>query len=143
MALQQKLCSTQVENFLAHVVAWARRRGDIPNVALAGSHAHGTARPDSDIDLVLLVEQKEAFTKDLSWASELGTVERHVIKEFGVLTAVIVWFAEVGEVEFGIARPSWADVPVDAGTRQVVTDGVRILHDSDGRLSELIKAVEE
>ena len=134
-------CAPHVECFLSEVVSWARSRGDIANIALAGSQAHGTARPDSDIDLVLLVKDKEVLTEDRSWLSLLGTVERVAVKQFGVLTSVIAWFKEIGEVEFGIAWPSWADIPVDAGTRQVVTDGIRILDDPDGRLRELVKAV--
>ena len=42
------------------------------------------------------------------------------------------------EVEVGIAEPSWAATdPVDPGTRRVVTDGLRILHDPDRRLAPL------
>jgi hypothetical protein len=42
------------------------------------------------------------------------------------------------EVEVGIAEPVWAATdPVDPGTRRVVTDGLRILHDPDGRLAAL------
>jgi hypothetical protein len=38
----------------------------------------------------------------------------------------------------GIAEPAWAATnPVDPGTRRVVTDGLRILHDPDGRLAAL------
>jgi len=40
------------------------------------------------------------------------------------------------EVEVGIGPLSWAQIdPVDAGTRRVVTDGCRILHDPDGNSS--------
>ena len=137
------MCAPRVEHFLSKVVEWTKTRGDIRNVALAGSQAHGTARADSDIDLVFLVEDKSLFTNDLSWLSQLGTVERLEVKEFGVLTSVIASFREIGEVEFGIARPTWVDIPVDAGTRQVVADGIRVLHDPDLRLHELVKAVRE
>lgn len=136
-----KTCAPHVESFLSSVVTWAKERSDITNIALAGSQAHGTARPDSDIDLVFLVSDKSLFTKDLSWLSQLGSVERVEVKEFGVLTSVIAWFVEIGEVEFGIALSTWADIPVDDGTRQVVSDGIRILDDRDNRLSELVTAV--
>jgi len=45
------------------------------------------------------------------------------------------------EVEVGIGPLSWAQIdPVDAGTRRVVTDGCRILHDPDGQLQRLLVA---
>jgi hypothetical protein len=45
------------------------------------------------------------------------------------------------EVELGIGVPSWAAVdPVDAGTRQVVADGIRVLNDRDGTLGALVAA---
>jgi hypothetical protein len=45
------------------------------------------------------------------------------------------------EVEVGLTEPAWAATdPVDPGTRRVVTDGMRILHDPDGRLAALAAA---
>jgi Nucleotidyltransferase domain len=77
----------RVGELLERATAWARRRPDIRGLALVGSWARGSARTDSDVDLVVL-------TTD----------------------------------------------PVDPGTRRVVTDGMRILHDPDGRLAALAAA---
>jgi hypothetical protein len=45
------------------------------------------------------------------------------------------------EVEVGLTEPAWAATdPVDPGTRRVVTDGMRILRDPDGRLAALAAA---
>ncbi|MFJ9286661.1 hypothetical protein ACIRPE_28475, partial [Kitasatospora aureofaciens] len=45
------------------------------------------------------------------------------------------------EVEVGIGSPAWAKTdPVDPGTRRVVTDGARVLHDPAGILAGLLAA---
>jgi predicted nucleotidyltransferase len=44
----------RVPDFLAQPVKWAARRDDELGVALVGSHARGTARPNSDV--VILAE---------------------------------------------------------------------------------------
>jgi len=45
------------------------------------------------------------------------------------------------EIEFGIAYPAWAALtPVDAGTRDVVTDGLQPLYDPTLLLAEVVAA---
>ena len=43
-----------VNIFLTEVVAWASKQDSVIGVSLVGSYAHGQARPDSDVDLVIL-----------------------------------------------------------------------------------------
>ncbi len=45
----------EAHSLLAALAAWARTREDIEGVVLVGSYARGAERPDSDIDVVLLV----------------------------------------------------------------------------------------
>ena len=46
------------------------------------------------------------------------------------------------EVELDVGTPAWASVdPVDPGTRKVVSDGMRVLHDPDGLPAGLVEAV--
>jgi predicted nucleotidyltransferase len=51
----------QMEFFFAKISAWASARPDIHAAALVGSHARGTAKPDSDIDIVLLVDDPNIY----------------------------------------------------------------------------------
>ncbi|GAA2715191.1 hypothetical protein GCM10010429_36100 [Micromonospora olivasterospora] len=45
------------------------------------------------------------------------------------------------EVELGVVPVSWADIdPVDPGTRRVVSDGHRVVHDPAGVLAALSAA---
>ena len=59
----------------------------------------------------------------------------------GELWSRRVWLEKNhGEIEFGFASLSWADVnPLDPGTRSVIADGCRILHDPGKILSRLCK----
>jgi hypothetical protein len=40
-----------------------------------------------------------------------------------------------------MTTPAWARFPIDAGTRQVVSNGMRILLDKEGTLGRLLEAV--
>jgi len=50
----------QAERILQIIVDWAKKQPTIQAVAVVGSHARGTARAESDIDLVLLVTNPRA-----------------------------------------------------------------------------------
>jgi uncharacterized protein len=131
------------------IVDWAKAQPTIQAVAVVGSHARGTARADSDIDFVRLVTDPKAFRADSTWLEAIdwkaiGTRPLNWEDEdYGEL-----WSRRLrldkngGEIEFGFASPSWADVDaVDPGTRRVVADGCCILHDPEKILSRLCAAV--
>jgi len=120
-----------VDGFLDRVARWAGERGDVRAVALVGSHARGTARPDSDVDLMLLTERPRALVEDTAWLTGFGRVLRVVAEDWGRVTSLRVWYAEGLEVEFGLATVEWATRP-DEGTHRVLGDGMRVLLDPDG-----------
>ena len=127
----------EVERLLRKATAWAAARGDVRALALVGWWARGEARADSDVDLVLLTDDVEAYVGDGAWAAELGG--RVVATEpYGVLTSVRVELQSGLELELGVTGPAWAATdPVDPGTRAVVERGMRSLHDPDGLLARL------
>ena len=53
------------------VVAWATAQPKIRAIALVGSHARGIARPDADIDFMLLAMASESFRADTTWVAEI------------------------------------------------------------------------
>ena len=131
----------RVERVLERAVAWARQQPDIRGLALVGSWARGTARAGSDVDLVVLTSRPGRYLADDHWTAALGDAEVVHTHAWGVLTERRLLLDGDLEVEVGITEPAWAATdPVDPGTRRVVTDGLRILHDPDGRLAALADA---
>ena len=112
-------------------------------VGLVGSYARGTARPASDVDLIVLTGSPEALLRSDDWfhlfdpAAELVRVE-----DFGAIQERRLRLPRGLVVDVGIGRPSWAAVdPVDAGTRRVVSDGLAVLYDPINLLGALMLAV--
>lgn len=128
------------------LAAWARGEPGCRALALVGSWARDAARPDSDLDLMLLATDRDRWAGDDRWLrqalDELGFPSAATSPEaYGVTLAWRVRLAPQMEVELGIADTLWARLdPVDAGTRRVVTDGLKPLVDKDGLLRALVGA---
>jgi hypothetical protein len=128
----------EVDVLLDLIPRWARQRGDVRAVALVGSWAHGTPRPGSDVDLILLTEEPSLYTGGKDWIAELGGITLVATRGWGAITERRFRLPSGLAVEVGVGRPSWASVtPVDEGTRRVATDGLVALHDPDGLLGKL------
>lgn len=132
-----------VAEFLNRVTDWAVHQPTLSGIALVGSHARGEARPDSDIDLVLLCTHPNAFLDDISWVRLFGEVATCQTEAWGRVTSLRVSYRNGLEVEFGLTTPAWAQFPIDAGTRQVVSNGMRILLDKEGTLERLLDTVSQ
>jgi predicted nucleotidyltransferase len=131
---------SEVEAFLQRADAWARGRSDVRALALAGSWARRAARPDSDVDLVVVTDAPDRYVASDDWIGALGA-ELVATEEWGAVTSRRLRLPSGLEVEVGFARPSWAATdPVDPGTRRVVTAGLRAIHDPDGLLVALTAA---
>lgn len=131
-----------VSALLRGAVAWAEGEPDVVGVALVGSHARGSARPDSDVDLVILARDPQPYLRDTRWPQRFGPVASCEPEDWGRVTSLRVLYEGGLEVEFGLTTPEWAELPVDAGTRRVVRDGMRVLHDPAGLLARLARAVD-
>ena len=127
--------------YITKVTAWAKDSDEVISLALVGSYARNQARPDSDIDFMILCEDKNYLLKKVSWLVIFGEPARIEKEGWGVVDAYRVYYQDGPEIEFGIANIGWADIPVDAGTRQVVTDGMQILVDKTGLLGNLQESI--
>jgi uncharacterized protein len=131
--------TAEVEDVVNRVSRWVAVRDDIVGLLLVGSHARNAARPDSDIDLIVLTRDTTRYA-DRAWADELAIGELIRTRSWGPITEQRFATTSGLEVEIGLGRPDWASVdPVDPGTRRVVTDGARILHDPTGVLATLLR----
>ncbi|MEV6812364.1 nucleotidyltransferase domain-containing protein [Micromonospora sp. NPDC051296] len=106
---------------------------------VVGSWARGAARMDSDVDIIVVTDNRR-YADPGNWTGLLGG-EAVRLAEWGLLQEVRVRRPSGFEVEMGIVPPSWADTdPVDPGTRRVVSDGHRIRYDPAGLLAALSAA---
>lgn len=131
----------EVKAVLGRLVRWAGRRDDVRALALVGSWAYGAPRGDSDVDVVLLTEVPSDYIEREDWLSEVGAVRVIQTVDWGAITERRFALASGLEVELGVGSPSWASLdPLDAGTRRVASDGMRVLYDPDGLMSALAAA---
>ena len=137
----------QLPGRIVDVVGDARAlAGVLPKVVaigLAGSWARGQARPDSDVDIVLLTEQPGAALAATSWFSTFGDDTVLVRSaDFGAIQERRLRLPDGLLVEVGIGTPDWAWMdPVDAGTERVVRDGIVTLYNPRVLLAALRNAV--
>ncbi len=136
----------QLEEILAPISAWACSRSDIHGLALVGSWARGSARSDSDIDVMLLVSEPQKFCSDEHWLTEIawtgGRVAGWHDAEYGSAWSRHVALEPHCEIEFTFCTPSWAATdPIDTGTANVVSGGCRVLVDKMRLFGNLLTAV--
>ena len=125
-----------IHDFLDAFVAWASNQPDVQGVALVGSHARGTAKEDSDIDLVILTDKPRKYLDEIQWTKRFGVVEKHQTEDYGKLISSRIWYQNGPEVEYGITTPDWAATPLDTGTREVIQNGMVVLFERGPLLSQ-------
>ncbi|MFI0786227.1 nucleotidyltransferase domain-containing protein [Streptomyces lydicus] len=131
----------EIDEVIDRITRWARSRDDIVGLLLVGSCARDAARPDSDIDVVLLTTDESRYLLEEAWTAELGLGQVIRTQSWGPITERRCSTASGLEVELGIGSPTWAKTdPVDRGTRRVVNDGARVLHDPAGIFAGLLAA---
>ena len=59
------------------------------------------------------------------------------LDDYGKVTSVRVWYADGLEVEYGITAEDWAALPLDEGTRAVISNGMKVLFEQGDTLSRL------
>ena len=114
---------------------WAQGRADIQAVALVGSHARNAATEVSDVDLVVVLTGPDVYLQNTAWVERFGTVERQQFEDYGKVTSLRVWYDDGLEVEYGLTDPTWAALPLDEGTREVFSNGMRVLFERGDMLS--------
>jgi predicted nucleotidyltransferase len=128
-----------IRDFIDTYVGWASAQPDVQAIALVGSYARGTARADSDIDLVILTDQTQKYLEDTTWSERFGVIEKYQTEDYGKLISLRVWYSGGYEVEYGITTPGWAATPLDPGTQEVIDDGMIVLFERGDLLSQHIR----
>lgn len=130
------------------VTRWAGVRGDIRALGLIGSWARGSAHADSDIDLILLVDDPEAYRTapwldEIDWSRVGAGRATWRDENYGAVWSRHLVLDDGTKVELSFATPRWAAVdPLDPGTRRVLSDGCRVLHDPQGLLQTALRRID-
>lgn len=90
---------------------------------------------------MILSAEPRRYVKDTSWLQLFGDLGSYTEEDWGPVTSLRAFYADGLEVEFSLATPVWAAVPVDAGTRRVVSDGMRVLYDPNTLFGTLQEAI--
>lgn len=121
----------QVIDFIEDFMRWSKRRRDIRAVALVGSYAREAATETSDVDLVILADKPQEYITDTQWLRVFGRVIAQKVEDYGKLTSLRVWYESGLEIEYGFTTRDWAKTPLDAGTKQVIDGGMRVLFEKE------------
>jgi hypothetical protein len=113
-------------------------------VGLCGSWATGDPTMGSDVDLIVLTDERAALSRSSAWAGQAvgegATLVRQ--RDWGpMLTELRLRRASGLEIEIGLADRAWAGTdPVDTGSARVVNDGCIVLYDPHRLLATLVEA---
>jgi predicted nucleotidyltransferase len=132
-----------VDTFLQMFIAWVGKQRDIEGLALVGSRARDAATEQSDVDLIILTSERDEYFENVDWLSQFGEVEGFKKETWGAVETIRATYTNGLEVEYNFAEPSWADIPMDPGTRRVVKEGFRILFDPHRKLEGQTKEVSD
>lgn len=119
--------SPDVQRFFLDFFRWLGSQPEIQAVALVGSCARGEATNASDLDLIIIASDPTKYLAEPDWVKQFGSVSRTHVEHYGKVTSLRVWYADGMEVEYGLTDVTWAAIPLDEGTRKVVSDGIQVL----------------
>lgn len=127
-----------IPTLLHQIKEWAQGNDNVRSVLLVGSHARGEARPDSDLDLILMCNNPFELLEDVSWINDFGKLSKHRIEDWGIVQSIRTFYTDGTEIEFNVTSPKWAALPIDSGTEEVLRGGARIILDKDGASTRLV-----
>jgi hypothetical protein len=95
----------------------------------------------SDLDLVIVSDRAEHHLTHLSFIDSITPGGRLIRgQQWGPMHERRVRLGDGLLVEFGLTTPSWAALPLDAGTARVLIDGCRVVTD-DGVIAAALASL--
>jgi predicted nucleotidyltransferase len=130
------------ETLIREIQEWFQHQSDVGGILLVGSHARGDARRNSDIDLLILVQNISSWINHTDWARKFGEPKEIEVEDWGQVQSVRVFYDNQEEVEFSFALSSWTNTsPIDEGTRSVIKGGAMVLFDPNRLFQTLINSI--
>ncbi|MFN7150363.1 MAG: nucleotidyltransferase domain-containing protein [Microthrixaceae bacterium] len=116
---------------------------DVRAVVVVGSYAYGCPTMESDIDIVMAINNRDAWLLDDSWARHIVGTRLELVREqdWGPLRERRYRTESGFEVEFGLVTAQWFATPVDPGTAKVLSDGCRIVTDAESLARDALRAL--
>jgi predicted nucleotidyltransferase len=130
-----------LHELIERLTGWSQNRPGVCALGIVGSYARGTAKADSDLDVVVVCEEPASLLDEQSWLREFGRCESIEVETYGIVTSIFAYYDWGLEIEFGIAPRGWTDIPVDSGTARVIRDGMIICYDPEDLLARVVQAV--
>jgi hypothetical protein len=134
----------EVADLLGSFVPEVGRVPGVLAIGLCGSWASGEPTMGSDVDFIVLTDERTALATSSAWAGRAvgdGTILVRQRDWGPMLTEVRLRRASGLEVEIGLADRVWAATdPVDTGSARVVNDGCIVLYDPHRLLATLVEA---
>jgi len=77
------------QSLIDQVTDWAKseQEQNIVGAALVGSYARDEAKPDSDIDLVIIALEPCKYLNNTAWIEQFGEVSSYELEDWGLLTS--------------------------------------------------------
>jgi len=116
-------------HLLDTVTSWAKSYANICGLAIVGSYARGNQQEDSDIDLIIVSPDRHELLNRRDWLETFGEVESIHREDYGANQVLRVFYKGGTEIEYGLVLPGWLKIPLDSGTRRVLSDGAKIFYD--------------
>ena len=82
-------CDDQVRSALDRLVEWVRKDPDVIRLILFGSHARGTANESSDIDLLVVIDEKPNKLKTCKKPPGMSEEEAYKLQTWGDITYML------------------------------------------------------
>jgi len=130
------------KEFIEQLTNKVMQEKSVSLVLLVGSFARGDYKPSSDIDLMIVTEQRETFLQNDDFYTQFGHVDDKQLEYYGECTSVRVFYSSGIEVEFGFVDNTWLSTPLDKGTIAVLTDGYIVLYDRDQIFKRIEKEID-
>ncbi|WP_164506819.1 aminoglycoside 6-adenylyltransferase [Lapidilactobacillus bayanensis] len=113
----------------SQLVDWGQHDEDIDSLIVVGSYARGTQKPESDLDLVLITNNKAKFFQQNDFVNQFGKATKVQTEFYGVVTSIRATYEDASEIEFSIADATWIEKPLNPGTKRVLQGGFKVLVD--------------
>lgn len=98
-------------------IKWLISQEDILAILLVGSHAHGTFKDNSDIDLMIICDCYMNYVNNPSWLHNIENFNQPLVEGWGKSKSLRVFFINDKEVEYTFSDRSWLSTdPPDEGT---------------------------